>query len=666
MLKEKKKKEITDKQLIIRITFSLLIGSIIIAILFTLYIKNTALKTYAKESAGKTSKLIFEVMRTKMLEGWKKEDLNKIIKRLNSLKNGLDIKSYRSKKIEELFGKDPITNKMIKKDPILREVMKTGKEKLVIGNNGSINFYYPMIATKECIKCHTNAKVGDVNGVLNIYFSNNEIYIPLHKIILYFILFLILFLILIFMILYLVLNKNIVLPLVDLTTQIEDIKNSKNLNQKVVVKSHIKEIIELGSEFNSLLKQMNFYYDKMMKQFYTDQLTSMPNLLALKRDIKKNKNSAIVIFDIDQFQKINGYYGYDIGDFILIEFAKFLDKYSQNDEKFYRISGDEFAWLKKDMVNLFDLLEILEKIDDYPFVYNGSEIRVGVTCGVANTGERLIENAMAALHKAKNSSKPFEIYNEEMNSNDQIKKTIYWTKELKSAIKEDRILVVFQPILDIKSSKTNKFETLIRLKDRDGKIHSPSEFMQAAKLSRQYLRLTRIVTKKAFEYFKDKPYEFSINVSMDDIVDMTTRNYIKQLLQNFPEPSRIVFEILETEEIDDFDIIDNFSKEIHSYGAKLAIDDFGSGYSNYDYVIKLSVDYLKIDSSLIKYIDSDDHVAIVVESIIQVAKKLNLKTIAEFVHSKEVMQKIEQMGIDFAQGYYINKPLSSVDTHFIN
>ena len=666
MLKEKNKKEISNKQLIIRITFSLLIGSVVIGIFFSLYLKNTALNTLAKESAEKTSKLIFEVMKTKMLEGWKKEDLNKIIKRLNSLKEGLDIKSYRSKKVEELFGRDPIADKMMRKDPILREVMKSGKEKLIIDNNGSIYFYYPMIVTKECMKCHTNSKIGDVNGVLSIYFPENEISIPLYQMVLYFILFLILFLILIFMVLYLVLNKKIVLPLVDFTSQIKNIKNSKNLNQKVIVKSHIKEIIELGTEFNNLLKQIKFYYDKIITQFYTDQLTSLPNLLALKRDIKKNKNSTIVIFDIDQFQKINNYYGYDTGDFILVEFAKILKKYGKNDEKFYRISGDEFAWLKKDMVNLFDLLEILEEIDDYPFVYNGSEIRLGITCGVATSENRIIENAVTALHKAKSSSKPFEIYNEEMNSDNQIKETIYWTKELKAAIKEDRILVVFQPILDIKSTKTNKFETLIRLKDKDGKIHSPAKFMQAAKLSRQYLRLTRIVIKKAFEYFKDKPYEFSVNVSMEDIVDMATRNYIKQLLQNFPEPSRVVFEILETEEIDDFETIDSFSKEIHSFGAKLAIDDFGSGYSNYDYVIKLNVDYLKIDSSLIKYIDSDEQVAIVVESIIQVAKKLNLKTIAEFVHSKEVMQKIEQMGIDFAQGYYINKPLSSVDTHFIN
>ena len=664
MKNNKNNKEITNKQLIIKITFSLLIGSVIIGILFSLYLRDTALNTLAKNSAEKTSKLIFEVMKTKMLEGWKKEDLNKIIKRLNSLKEGLDIQSYRSKKVEELFGKDPLTDKMMKKDSVLREVMKTGKDKLILSNNGSILFYYPMVVDKDCIKCHTNTKVGDVNGVLSIYIPKNEISIPLYQMIVYFIIFLILFLIFIFLVLYFVLNKKIVFPLVDFATQIKNIKNSKNLNQKIIVKTHIKEIIELGNEFNNLLKQIKFYYDKIITQFYTDQLTSMPNLLALKRDIKKNKNSTIVIFDIDQFQKINNYYGYDTGDFILIEFAKILNKYSKNNEKFYRISGDEFAWLKKDMINLFELLEILEEIDDYPFVYNDSEIRLGITCGVATSEDRIIENAVTALHKAKSSSKPFEIYNEDMNSDNKIQETIFWTKELKSAIKEDRILVVFQPILDVKATKTNKFETLIRLKDKEGNIHSPAKFMQAAKLSRQYLRLTRIVIKKAFEYFKDKPYEFSVNVSMDDIVDMTTRNYIKQLLQSFPEPSRVVFEILETEEIDDFETIDSFSKEIHSFGAKLAIDDFGSGYSNYDYVIKLNVDYLKIDSSLIKHIDSDEQAVIIVESIIQVAQKLNLKTIAEFVHSKEVMQKIEQMGIDFAQGYYINKPLSSVDTHF--
>jgi EAL domain-containing protein (putative c-di-GMP-specific phosphodiesterase class I) len=187
--------------------------------------------------------------------------------------------------------------------------------------------------------------------------------------------------------------------------------------------------------------------------------------------------------------------------------------------------------------------------------------------------------------------------------------------------------------------------------------------MDVAKLSRLYLKLTRRIIKKAFEYFKDKPYEFSVNVSMDDITDLPTKNYILDLLRNFPEPSRVVFEILETEEITEFNIVNAFATEVKSMGAKLAIDDFGSGFSNYDYIIKLNVDFLKIDSSLIKNIDTDEDIAIVVESIIYSAKRLGLKTIAEFVHSQEVMDKVKELGVDYIQGYHIDQPLSDISSH---
>ncbi len=654
------KKQINSKQLIIRITISLLLGSIAVSIVFILYLKNIALHTLTKREAKKTSKLIFEVMKTKMLEGWNKQDLEKIIKRLDTLKYGLDIKSYRSQKVEELFGKDLIAEDKIKNDSNIAEVLKSGKEKLVVGKDDSMYFYYPMKVKKQCMACHHNTKVGDVNGVLYIHFLPNEISIPLYAIIFYFILFLIIFLALVLVVFYFILNNKIVAPLVNFTEQMQEIIKDGDFNKRVTIDTNIKEIGRLEFEFNNLLKQIKYYYKKMISQFYIDQMTNLPNLLALKRDIENCENQALAIFNINQFKNINNFYGYEVGDFILKSLAKVIKKLNSSDGKLYRISGDEFAWLKQGMINLYDLLELLEELEEYPFVYKDSEIHLSISCGIAQSDTRLIENATTALFKAKTNSKPFEIYDNTTHKDEKIEKIMYWTKELRIALKEDRILIYFQPIYNISKNKSTKFETLIRLRGEDGTIFSPAEFMQAAKLSRLYLRLTRKVVKKAFEYFKDKPYEFSINVSMDDIADVTNKNYIINMLKQFPQPQRVVFELLETEEIIEFELINDFAKKVHKCGAKLAIDDFGSGYSNYDYVIKLNVDFLKIDSSLIKNVDKDKQIAIVVESIINSSKKLGLKTIAEYVHSKSVMDKVKELGVDYVQGYYIDKPLSDV------
>ncbi len=654
---------ITNRQLIIRITIVLLLGSIVSGVFFSLYLKNVALHTLAKEDAEKTSELIFEVMKTKMQEGWGQKDLVRIMKRLNTMKEGLDIYSYRSHKVEALFGDDNITKKQLRIDPILKEVMNSGKERLVVGNDDSIRFYYPMKVQESCITCHINTKVGDVNGVLDIYFPASEINIPLYMMVVYFILFLIVFLILIFVIFYFILNKKIVLPLVNFTNQIKEIITHKDMDKRIKVESQIAEISGLGIEFNNLLEQIKYYYEKLILQFYVDQMTNLPNLLALKKDIEKANTPTLIIINIDQFKNINNFYGYEAGDFILIELSKLFNKYSTKKNKFYRVSGDEFGWLKEDTFSLYDLMDMLENLEEHAFNYKESEIYLSFSCGIADSKERIIENANSSLNYAKITSKPFALYDNTMQENSKIEENIYWTQQIKSALRDDRIRIYFQPILDLNFSKAEKFETLVRLEGEDGTIYSPIHFMEVAKLSRLYLRLTRTIMKKAFEYFKDKPYEFSVNVSMDDIIDTTTRNYIMQLLQNFPEPSRVVFEILETEEITEFELINAFAQDVHKYGAKLAIDDFGSGYSNYDYVIKLNVDFLKIDSSLIMNVDTDEQLEVVVKSIIDVSKKLGLKTIAEYVHSKEVMDKVKILGVDFVQGYYIDKPLENVNLH---
>lgn len=435
-----------------------------------------------------------------------------------------------------------------------------------------------------------------------------------------------------------------------------------NLDKRVLISSNIVEISELGKEFNNLLKQIKYYYEKLISQFYIDQMSSLPNLLALKESIQESKTPYLIIFNINQFKNINNFYGYETGDYILKELSRLLNSYASDSEKMYRISADEFAWLKSSMVNFYDLLEMLEELSEHPFIHKESEIHLSLSCGIAESKERLIENATSALYQAKITSKPFELYDASMQEYALIEKNIYWTQQLREALKEDRILVYFQAILDVKLNKINKFETLVRLQGRDGTIYSPIHFMEVAKLSRLYLRLTRVVLKKAFAYFRDKPYEFSVNITIEDIMDLPTRNYIIQLLQSFPEPSRVVYEILESDEIKEFDIVNQFAKEVNGYGAKLAIDDFGSGYANYNYVIELNVDFLKIDSSLVMHVDRDEKMAIVVESIIEISKKLGLKTVAEYVHSKEVMQRVKELGVDFVQGYYISEPLADTQS----
>lgn len=207
---------ITNRKLIFRIIFSLFTVGILVILSSSFYIKNTALDRLAKDDAEKTSKLIFEIMNTKMQDGWAKEDLKKILTRLEFLRTGLKVYSYRSKRVEEIFGVYEEDKIIIQNDSSIQKALK-GEEQFIIEENGSIRYLYPIYVQKECLSCHTNAKVGDINGVLDIQYPPSEIKISLNELTLWFIGFFIVFLLLFFYIFYLIVNNKILNPIVKFT-----------------------------------------------------------------------------------------------------------------------------------------------------------------------------------------------------------------------------------------------------------------------------------------------------------------------------------------------------------------------------------------------------------------------------------------------------------------
>jgi len=201
---------------------------------------------------------------------------------------------------------------------------------------------------------------------------------------------------------------------------------------------------------------------------------------------------------------------------------------------------------------------------------------------------------------------------------------------------------------------------LMRLIKKDGTEVSPFFFLDIAKKTRVYKELTKIVVTQAFEKFKDNDYEFSINLSIEDIMLHDVASWIFDLAVEKGVNKRLVIELVESEGIESFDKVDNFIKQAKEYGMKIAIDDFGTGYSNFEYLIKLNADYIKIDGSLIKDIDKDEKLCGVVETIVTFAKKNDIKVIGEFVATQEIYEKIKLLDIDFGQGFYLGKPLKDL------
>lgn len=189
------------------------------------------------------------------------------------------------------------------------------------------------------------------------------------------------------------------------------------------------------------------------------------------------------------------------------------------------------------------------------------------------------------------------------------------------------------------------------------KAISPFFFLDITKKSKLYSEITKIVIKKSIVFINQRKKAVSINLSYQDITDKNTLDYIYTTLAHNEEiASYITFEMLESGEIDSYEYIYEFIEKIKSYGCKLAIDDFGSGYSNFIQLFNMEPDIVKIDGSLIKDINTNQNSKNIVEAIINLSKKSGIQTVAEFIDNKEVEQTVLNLGADLAQGFYYAKP----------
>lgn len=401
---------------------------------------------------------------------------------------------------------------------------------------------------------------------------------------------------------------------------------------------------------------------ELSMQLYMDSLTGLPNRFSIFHEIAKIEDGALLIINIDDFKEINDFFGHVAGDGILKKFSNRLKSIFKDSEfiNLKRLSGDEFALLFTQKPPLQEFIYIAEKlikdVEKMIFFHEKNEISIRVTIGGAYQIEGALEKADIALKSAKKEQKPFLLYDEKLNIEDVYKKNMEWVRKLKKAIKHDKIVPYFQPIFNNYTDEIASYESLIRLIDDDGNVISPYFFLNIAKKSRLYSTLTKIMIEKSCIYFEHLNYDFSINLSVEDILDKDIVNFIKEKIQTHNVENRIIFEILESEGIEKYEEVFAFITQMKKLGCRIAVDDFGSGYSNFEHLLKLNVNYIKIDGTLIKNLDKDISAQIIVETIVDFAKRLNLLTVAEFVHNKEIFQKVKELNIDRTQGYYLSEP----------
>ena len=420
--------------------------------------------------------------------------------------------------------------------------------------------------------------------------------------------------------------------------------------------NNVVEYIAIRHEITQMIEQQR----KLDNIANTDTLTGLGSRIKLHKDIQNCSQGCLAIINIDNFSQVNDFYGHQTGDEIIQKVANNLKKYRCNENNLlYHLQGDEYVIFnssqKRDI--FYENMEQLgKKLSQMEIELKGEKLTFNFAIAISfEAKEKLLATADMALKVAKREDKPFMVYSENISLNGEYENNIKWAKKIKKAIANDKIIPVFQPIVDNTTNNWGKYESLVRLED-DGKLISPYFFLNISKKTKHYITITKIMIEKSFEVFKEKEEEFSLNLTIEDILNSDLKSFIFMMLERYGLGSRVVFEIVESESIENFKEVIEFIDDVKQYGCKIAIDDFGTGYSNFEYLLKLKADYIKIDGSLIKDIDTNETSMIVVKNIVQFAKDLGIKTIAEFVENEAILEKIKELGVDYSQGYYFSEP----------
>ncbi|MBS4067167.1 MAG: EAL domain-containing protein [Sulfurimonas sp.] len=427
-------------------------------------------------------------------------------------------------------------------------------------------------------------------------------------------------------------------------------------------------------------KIMKYHYDEMKKQISQsstmsedefnnkDALTSLYNHKYFMECISGSDDVRYAILvNINDFKLINDYYSFAHGNHLLYQIANILEIEALNYGcDVFRISSDEFILLKKEPPINCDVLKegaksICKLLEKRRFSVIGiNDISITITLGIAKSQHRLLECLHQSLQYAKKHGLKYAFYKDVPDSTSSVKNIIEVKKMLQNSIENCLITPVYQPIL--MKNKNIKYEVLMRIKNINdaNRLIEPGLFLDIAKKHSYYNEISQMVIFQAIDIMLQNDEVFSLNFSYADMNNTDLMNKLEDVIFVNGLGNRLIFEIVETEQLDNMDIVNSFIERFRVHGVKIAIDDFGSGYSNFAYIFTLQPDFIKIDGSLISQILDNEKIHVLVETIIEFAHKLNVEVIAEHVSSKELHDALLKLNIDAMQGYFIGHPNENI------
>ena len=386
---------------------------------------------------------------------------------------------------------------------------------------------------------------------------------------------------------------------------------------------------------------------------------------------KKVEIKTLFLVDILNMQDLNAIYGFSNGNYIIKQLNSILKNETKNSIKkilnrefhikIKNSHADVFKILIYDDLSIEDIIKIKNLIyenivsNDFKLLDRNSLINIDITIGCSKSDDnRTKVYAEKALHNAKQDFLHYSYYDSFLYKNELINEDLVDT--INYSIQNNLVEPYFQAIMDNNTNEIVKYEALMRIFDKDGNMIMPNVFIYKAKKCRLYNKLMEILFDKIIIYILKYKIHVSINLDYIDILNPQIKKTLLSKIKNNKIGSYLTLEILESEKVSNFELVNKFINETQQYGVKIAIDDFGTGFSNYENILNLDIDYIKIDGSLIRKIDETIYLNLI-KSIVSFSKEQNIKIVAEFVSDLKTLRYVKSVGIDYSQGYHIGKPM---------
>lgn len=396
--------------------------------------------------------------------------------------------------------------------------------------------------------------------------------------------------------------------------------------------------------------------------------TGLPNQSAFAEKYVDFENPVFYLIQMDDIDKINSFYGEEKSSQFEAHFAEYLRTIvppELKESELFHFHRGSFGILLENAQDTFgrrELLTIGEKLHNALAVYDESAGGVDqvsdYTVAISTNSGRIYDDAYVALRSAQ-ESKSNVVFAPDVaeSAYREIRQNMESLQMIRRACRDGDIVPYFQPILHNETGTVAKYEALVRLRDERGKIVPPGAFLVVAKNSRYYDVITRIMLDRSVEIFANRPEELSVNLSVVDIENNKTRDHILYLLDRYPSvATRLTIELVEEESVRHYDRVKTFIKSVADYGVKVAIDDFGSGYSNFQRILELEVDYIKLDGSIVRHIGENPVYRNLASVVCQFAKFSKIPIIAEFVENQAIQDVLIDLGVEYSQGYFVGKP----------